>query len=88
MSLRNEIFLHSLKSHCDKPTYVILPFPQAPANHLLSASVMSAPAALAMAKLFYPETEKSKTTAKDVQVMEKRYYTSYKFKTLPGFKKQ
>nr|XP_022310861.1 solute carrier family 28 member 3-like isoform X1 [Crassostrea virginica]XP_022310862.1 solute carrier family 28 member 3-like isoform X1 [Crassostrea virginica]XP_022310863.1 solute carrier family 28 member 3-like isoform X1 [Crassostrea virginica] len=32
-----------------------------PANHLLSASVMSAPAALAMSKLFYPETRKSKT---------------------------
>ncbi|XP_056008146.1 solute carrier family 28 member 3-like isoform X3 [Ostrea edulis] len=32
-----------------------------PANHLLSASVMSAPAALAMAKLFYPETKKSRT---------------------------
>ncbi|XP_064648425.1 solute carrier family 28 member 3-like isoform X2 [Lineus longissimus] len=43
----------------------------APANHLLSASVMSAPAALAMAKLFYPETEKSRTTAKDVVHMEK-----------------
>ena len=27
---------------------------QVPANHLLSASVMSAPAALAMSKLFYP----------------------------------
>lgn len=32
-----------------------------PANHLLSASVMSAPAALAMSKLFYPETRKSRT---------------------------
>ncbi|CAH1792459.1 unnamed protein product [Owenia fusiformis] len=42
-----------------------------PANHLLSASVMSAPAALAMSKLFYPETEKSRTTAKDVRTMEK-----------------
>ncbi|XP_048754848.2 solute carrier family 28 member 3-like [Ostrea edulis] len=31
-----------------------------PANHLLSASVMSAPAALAMSKLFYPETRKSR----------------------------
>lgn len=36
------------------------------ASHLLSASVMSAPAALAYAKLFYPETKKSKTTAKDI----------------------
>ncbi|KAK3109178.1 hypothetical protein FSP39_024723, partial [Pinctada imbricata] len=31
-----------------------------PANHLLSASVMSAPAALAMSKLFWPETKKSR----------------------------
>ena len=34
-----------------------------PANHLLSASFMSAPAALAVSKLFYPETKKSVTTA-------------------------
>jgi nucleoside permease NupC len=40
-----------------------------PANHLLSASVMSAPAALAMAKLMYPETEVSVTTADDVKHM-------------------
>ena len=33
---------------------------------------MSAPAALAMSKLFYPETKKSKTTAKDVEAMEAR----------------
>ena len=45
---------------------------QIPANHLLSASVMSAPAALAISKLFYPETEKSKTTFKNVKTMEKR----------------
>jgi pyrimidine nucleoside transport protein len=38
-----------------------------PANHLLSASVMSAPAALAVSKLFYPETKKSRTTAEDVK---------------------
>ncbi|CAG0919828.1 unnamed protein product [Notodromas monacha] len=36
------------------------------ASHILAASVMSAPAALAIAKLFYPETEKSKTTADTV----------------------
>ncbi|KAL3875135.1 hypothetical protein ACJMK2_038063 [Sinanodonta woodiana] len=42
-----------------------------PANHLLSASVMSAPAALAMSKLFYPETKKSKSRAEDVYNMEK-----------------
>ena len=33
------------------------------ASHLLSASVMSAPAALAFAKLFYSETKQSKTMA-------------------------
>jgi CNT family concentrative nucleoside transporter len=31
------------------------------AGHLLAASIMSAPAGLMMAKLFYPETERSKT---------------------------
>ncbi|XP_071493756.1 sodium/nucleoside cotransporter 2-like [Diadema antillarum] len=35
------------------------------AGHLISASVMSAPAALAMAKLMYPETEKSKLVTQD-----------------------
>ncbi|XP_076035894.1 putative transporter YutK isoform X2 [Oratosquilla oratoria] len=41
---------------------------QIDAAHLLSASVMSAPAALAYAKLFYPETGKSRTSVKDIQV--------------------
>nr|XP_027214511.1 solute carrier family 28 member 3-like [Penaeus vannamei] len=36
--------------------------------HLISASVMSAPAALAYAKLFYPETEVSRTTTSDIQI--------------------
>ncbi|XP_071545802.1 uncharacterized transporter YutK-like [Panulirus ornatus] len=36
--------------------------------HLLSASVMSAPAALAFSKLFYPETRKSRTSAGDIAV--------------------
>ncbi|KAJ8301083.1 hypothetical protein KUTeg_020070 [Tegillarca granosa] len=42
-----------------------------PANHLLSASVMSAPAALAMSKLFYPETKKTKARDQDVYNMQK-----------------
>lgn len=42
------------------------------ASHLLSASVMSAPAALAIAKLFYPECEKSITRLKDVRIEEKK----------------
>ncbi|XP_025094256.1 uncharacterized protein LOC112563975 [Pomacea canaliculata] len=42
-----------------------------PADHLLSASVMSAPAALAMSKLLYPETEKVKNTAEEVYNMKR-----------------
>lgn len=42
-----------------------------PANHLLSASVMSAPAALAISKLSYPETEISKGSSKDFDKLEK-----------------
>ncbi|XP_072032376.1 solute carrier family 28 member 3-like [Amphiura filiformis] len=41
------------------------------ASHLLSASVMSAPAALAMAKLFYPETEESQTKTADQMKLPK-----------------
>jgi len=37
-------------------------------SHLLSASVMSAPAALAFAKLMYPETKVSRTGVKDIKV--------------------
>ncbi|MCL4146140.1 UNVERIFIED_CONTAM: hypothetical protein GTU68_054032 [Idotea baltica] len=36
--------------------------------HLLSASVMSAPAALGFAKLFYPEVEVSETNSKDIEI--------------------
>ena len=42
-------------------------------SHLLSASVMSAPAALAFAKLTYPETKKSKTTAESLPRLESNY---------------
>lgn len=34
---------------------------------------MSAPAALAMAKLFWPETEETRATSEDVYQMEKGY---------------
>lgn len=39
------------------------------AEHLISASVMAAPSALALSKLLYPETEVSRTSTKDI-VME------------------
>ena len=38
------------------------------AANLLTASVMSAPAALAFSKLFYPETEESNTKADDINM--------------------
>ncbi|KAG0723856.1 Sodium/nucleoside cotransporter 2 [Chionoecetes opilio] len=40
------------------------------ASHLLSASVMSAPAALGFAKLFYPETKPTKTSFKDLRIIK------------------
>lgn len=42
------------------------------AAHLLSASVMSAPAALACAKLLYPETEQSQTSHENIQLKGNR----------------
>ncbi|KAJ8285429.1 hypothetical protein GJAV_G00026700 [Gymnothorax javanicus] len=39
-----------------------------PASHLLTASVMSAPASLAIAKTFWPETEKPKITRKGLKL--------------------
>ncbi len=38
------------------------------AASIISASVMAAPAALAFSKLFYPETERSKTKVEDIQL--------------------
>lgn len=35
--------------------------------HLVTSSVMAAPAALCFAKLFYPETEESKTNAENIR---------------------
>ena len=39
-----------------------------PAEHLITCSFRAAPASLAVSKLFYPETEKSKTTINDIKV--------------------
>ncbi|XP_071947724.1 solute carrier family 28 member 3-like [Antedon mediterranea] len=44
----------------------------ASASHLLSASIMSAPAALACAKIFYPEVERPKSIAQIQLIGEKR----------------
>ena len=46
---------------------------QASAEHLLSAAIMSAPAALAMAKLSYPETEESHTKTQEDVYIENLY---------------
>lgn len=42
----------------------------AEASHLITSSVMAAPATLAFSKLFYPETEETKTKS-DQMVLEK-----------------
>jgi CNT family concentrative nucleoside transporter len=44
-----------------------------PAPHLIAASVMSAPAALVMAKIIFPETERSKT-AGDARIPKVKLY--------------
>ncbi len=44
-----------------------------PPEHLLSASVMSAPAALAVSKIFYPETKKPLTQGKIKVLSESQY---------------
>lgn len=46
---------------------------QVPADHLLSASVMSAPAALAISKLTYPEIEVPIISPEDYEYSEKVY---------------
>ncbi len=46
-----------------------------PAEHLIAASVMSAPAALAISKLLYPETEES-PTAGDVKLETPKVYSN------------
>jgi len=46
-----------------------------PASHLLAASVMSAPASMAISKLFYPETEEPLTAGK-IDVEMKTSYTN------------
>ena len=43
----------------------------------MSAAIMSAPAALAMAKLSFPETEQSQTKTEQDVYMEKTYVTFY-----------
>lgn len=42
----------------------------ADAAHLITATVMAAPAALCFSKLFYPETEKSVTTFKNIKLQK------------------
>lgn len=46
-----------------------------PAEHLIAASVMSAPAALAISKLLYPETEKS-LTAGNIELKVEQVYAN------------
>lgn len=44
-----------------------------PANHLLIASLMSSPAALAISKVIYPETEKTKANSDAIKNLPTGY---------------
>ena len=46
---------------------------QVPANHLISASIISAPCALAVSKLFMPETKKTKFVQGENIEFQSRY---------------
>ena len=48
-------------------------FFQAPPEYLLSAAVMSAPAAIAVSKINYPETEKSITKRQEDVKLERGF---------------
>ncbi|KAL8570253.1 hypothetical protein ACOMHN_029953 [Nucella lapillus] len=48
----------------------------APINHILTASVMSAPAALAFAKLIFPDDRKPTIKAEDAYTVDVRHYGS------------
>merc|ERR1719233_647523 len=41
-----------------------------PPGHLMTASVMSAPAALAISKIWHPETEKPKTSSGNIDISD------------------
>jgi hypothetical protein len=56
------------------------------ASHLLSASVMSAPAALAYSKLFYPETEESRTKVDNIVTDERYLKVEFNLKNLIKFR--
>ena len=64
----NEIQLRFLKLFL---MFFIFPM-QIPPEHLLCASVMNAPCSLAVSKLLYPETEKSKITKVNALMDNKR----------------
>jgi nucleoside permease NupC len=49
------------------------------ANHLLTASIMSAPAALAISKVIYPETRVSKASWEQIKDSPKGYFCCQTF---------
>lgn len=60
------ILTHFVQSH----NLLETSFLQAPPDHLLAASVMSVPAALAFAKLLYPDRKESSIKAEDAYKVE------------------
>ena len=55
----------------------------AEAYHLITASVMAAPASLFYAKLFYPETEKSLTRSENIKLEQS--WVEFEFQHVTNF---
>ena len=68
-----------LRRRWEKEFYIIQRkdcFSQAPPEYLLSAAVMSAPAAIAVSKINYPETEESVTKRQEDVKLEKGFVST------------
>lgn len=70
MSHWRELTTHNVLLGTVKLKITNLHVSQVPADHLLSASVMSAPAALAISKITYPEVEVPIIRPEDYDKME------------------
>ncbi len=68
VSVIYDILFSSIKLKFKK----VFVFIQVPANHLLIASIMSAPAALTISKVIYPETKQCLVGFKQIKQMKEK----------------
>jgi len=72
----NNAYLRPFSTVCTRRTkdnYHL--YVQVPANHLISASIMAAPCALALSKLVHPEKKELRKSTMDAPKMEARFVT-------------